>query len=241
MGWLKYEGRRDACVYALVDPCTLERRYVGKTVNDPEGRRKGHVRETRRKPSTSVNYRRAWIRQLLDRGLEPQLLILERGLWLCDELNEREVRWIEKLRDEGSRLTNATAGGDGGFNAGLLAYNTRTWTDEERARHSERMKSWAKEHKARGGSFRGSDESDQKRQEARKRWHDNGGRQVMSERLTTAWADDNKRSNFMAGIRRAGRKKSEATKRRYLDPDERQRTAAAVRRSWDGRRGPKSG
>lgn len=93
-------------IYALVDPRTDEIRYIGKS-NNPRIRLAGHICVAR----TKQHHRARWIRKLLEFGLRPYAIILEKvveGIW-----QEREQWWIAKLRVEGIRLVNETDGGDG--------------------------------------------------------------------------------------------------------------------------------
>jgi hypothetical protein len=124
--------RSDGTVYGLCEPDTGELRYVGKSVVSPEGRLRSHVNRARRGLD---DHKSAWIRMLIDYGLEPELVILEDGV-SEDELNERECTWIAAMKRAGCRLTNITGGGDGGATR-IGRKNTSTaW---QRA-HEHRMK-----------------------------------------------------------------------------------------------------
>jgi group I intron endonuclease len=94
-------------IYILKDPITYEIRYVGKTI-DPNKRLKEHVR----KSTLAKTYKNNWIQQLIKKGLQPTLEIID----LVSEQNwgEQEQKWINKFRNEGVKLTNIADGGVGG-------------------------------------------------------------------------------------------------------------------------------
>lgn len=96
-------------IYALADPRTGEVRYVGKAV-DPVRRLQQHL--TRFQLTTYRSQKNSWLLSLLDAGVTPTLHVLE----LVDhqDANAAEIRWIAKAIEMGGRLTNGTAGGDGG-------------------------------------------------------------------------------------------------------------------------------
>ena len=93
-------------IYCLVDPETLEPRYVGKT-NNLAVRYKNHLNKARDKNT----HKRNWLMKLKDLGLKPDLEILEETS--VDEWKEREKYWIRMYRKAGFKLTNCTDGGDG--------------------------------------------------------------------------------------------------------------------------------
>lgn len=98
-----------ACViYALVDPITRETRYVGKTDRPLTTRLRGHIDCARRTTRPPV---RAWIRGLLNKGLRPEILVIE----YVDDRDWREVEKskIAQFQANGLSLLNSTAGGDG--------------------------------------------------------------------------------------------------------------------------------
>lgn len=93
-------------IYALIDPETLEARYIGKSVR-PAQRFENHCN----KPKSNC-HRSHWIQSLKRRGLRPMVVILETiiGAW---PWQEAERFWIAHGRRLGWPLTNNTSGGDG--------------------------------------------------------------------------------------------------------------------------------
>lgn len=98
-------------IYVLVDPASLEPRYVGKTSRTLQRRLSDHIRDAKK---NGKSHRANWIRQVLARGDLPQIEAIECGLWSPDNINLRERYWIANLRQLGVKLTNMTDGGDGG-------------------------------------------------------------------------------------------------------------------------------
>lgn len=89
----------------MVDPRSLEVRYVGITKATLARRLRGHMNKAAGGEST---HRSAWIRTLLAVGLRPAMVVLE------DSVDSaREAYWIAFYRAGGADLTNATAGGEG--------------------------------------------------------------------------------------------------------------------------------
>lgn len=224
MGWLKYEGTRHGYIYALTElnGCI---RYIGKTVLTPDKRREQHINEAK---SGKVTHKNNWIRILLSTDQEPSVVVLEEGAYTCNELAQREKHWISLLKSD--KLTNATVGGDGGYNEGLHKWNTRVWTDYERTALSDTIREWHKERAERGLTCKGTDASQAERMKSWAEWLNNGGRKELSEKMKVAWNDLEKRKTWMTAITsdEVTRKKSEAMIARYKDPAERVRTGRAV-------------
>lgn len=85
-------------IYALRDPGTNEIKYVGKS-NNPESRAKNHYSE-------GVNARKMlWMKDLKERGLRPELIILEQRP--IDDFRQAESSWIHFFLDLGCNLVNA--------------------------------------------------------------------------------------------------------------------------------------
>jgi hypothetical protein len=91
-------------IYALIDPCTDDIRYIGKSI-DPEQRYSQHLNN---KDSNKLKI--AWINRLGNNGLQPKMKILE----IANEKNwqDRECWWIERGREFGWKLFNITPGGE---------------------------------------------------------------------------------------------------------------------------------
>lgn len=95
-------------IYALRDPETLSIRYVGKTV-DPKLRLRKHC--TRKEN----NYKFSWVTSLRERGLKPEMVILEElEVERDEEWQPYEQKWILFMRSLGFCLTNLNSGGVGG-------------------------------------------------------------------------------------------------------------------------------
>ena len=116
-------------VYVLVDPTSLEVRYVGYSSN-LKRRYWDHCNLFHRTPKCS------WVKSLQNRGLQPVLrivCIVERH-----EACRVERALIAAMRCRGVRLTNSTDGGDGLINptVEVRAKLGRRYTPDERKRHS---------------------------------------------------------------------------------------------------------
>ena len=96
-------------IYVLIDPETGEIRYVGATTTSQKQRLREHINDARRRAKSYVH---RWILSLLDRGLEPEMLVIEEVPADGNRV-EAERRWIAHYRAEGARLANLTDGGDG--------------------------------------------------------------------------------------------------------------------------------
>lgn len=92
------------CIYGLLDPDTLEIRYVGKT-SHPKTRLRDHCLPSQLRIKTKKN---SWIKSI---GCKPGFIILEHTT--KEQACEREMHWIKELKALGARLTNGTEGGDG--------------------------------------------------------------------------------------------------------------------------------
>lgn len=97
-------------VYELVCPISGECRYIGKTIQSLNARLYKH-KYNRRDGRSRKN---SWLVSLENGGVLNELRI--RVLEECDSslLNDREIYWIAKYREEGFKLTNTTIGGDCG-------------------------------------------------------------------------------------------------------------------------------
>ena len=119
-------------IYALADPLNGEIRYCGKTTQRWLCQRlavhkaDALVRKSKRHVSN-------WIRQVYERGDEPQAIVCETisfdGLARPEQLakiNAAEIWWIAELKSMGFNLTNHTLGGDG--------HHGSTMSEESRAK-----------------------------------------------------------------------------------------------------------
>ena len=97
---LSSEAVKQYRIYALIDPLSLVAYYVGQTAETLGHRRQGHVRKR------AYTRKGNWIRSLLDRELEPQIVLLEEFWGYRAQAYERESYWIRRLRSEGQPLTN---------------------------------------------------------------------------------------------------------------------------------------
>lgn len=121
-------------IYGLTDPRTGVVRYVGKA-QDAGARFKGHIRDRARRKTRVY----AWIDSLLDSGLTPGLVVLDRVP--AEEWEVAERAWIERLGASGM-LTNIARGGvdipatkEQRANAGrasVAARNVRLWRVKQR-------------------------------------------------------------------------------------------------------------
>jgi len=92
-------------IYILVDPRTASGRYVGITCQTLANRLLGHICDAKGKCRT---YCSRWIRQLQQAGWEPVMILIEET-----EDRSRECFWIAHYRQAGLPLTNLTDGGEG--------------------------------------------------------------------------------------------------------------------------------
>lgn len=114
-------------LYVLIDPRTLEIRYVGKTTVSLVNRLRGHMREAQ----TSDSHKSRWIRTL--NGELP--LIVPYGVCDAQNVNELERQAIAVLRKAGYDLTNSTDGGEGGWSdAARAAIKRGPLSDETKAK-----------------------------------------------------------------------------------------------------------
>lgn len=203
-------------IYALVDPRNETVRYIGKS-KDPKQRRRRHIIRARNGVDTHCYN---WIRVLLSENLKPDLLVIEEvpeSKW-----EESEKKWIAYYREEVD-LTNTADGG----NAPPIYQHTKqsrkrvgdffrgkTLSDEHRLRISEGKRRMP--HPFRGKKL--SDEHKRKMSESLKgRKLSDKEREAISERMTGE-GNPNYGKEFSKEYRQKlseaqkGRKHSEETK-----------------------------
>jgi len=93
-------------IYKLIDPTSNEIRYIGLTFNDLKQRLKSHCSEK------STSHKSNWIKKLKSIGLKPIIESIEENISSYDEVCNREIYWIDKLKSEGHPLTNMASGGN---------------------------------------------------------------------------------------------------------------------------------
>lgn len=133
-------------VYALIDPRNNQIKYIGVSKN-PWSRMLSHLEGARKNPNEGNKHKRYWLKQLLDLGLKPEVLIIE----TCDYCNpwEAEIWWIDLLRQLNYPLTNIAKGGDKPPD-----FTGRHHTEKYKKNHSRFMKQYWKEniHPSKGKS-----------------------------------------------------------------------------------------
>lgn len=95
-------------IYKLIDPETMEVRYIGKTCRSLSHRLYYHIKEAKKGVKT---YKCNWIRSLINKGKIPIIKLVKivtSGYW-----QHWEKLYITKYKKLGHRLSNATEGGEG--------------------------------------------------------------------------------------------------------------------------------
>jgi hypothetical protein len=121
-------------IYALTDPVTDEVRYVGKA-DRVKVRYVSHLREAK---SGKDSYKCNWIRQLINNGQMPKLIVLEEISQ--DEWKKAEIYYIKEFKRLGHNLTNLTKGGEG-FETGYVQDHLFTMKKYLGKRYNELKKS----------------------------------------------------------------------------------------------------
>lgn len=95
---------KNATIYGLTDPNSRAIRFVGVTTLDVLARYQLHLRDR------AKNKKCAWVRDLLNSGLGPGLVVLEKVKNVEDRFT-RELMWITRLLISGADLLNTGIGG----------------------------------------------------------------------------------------------------------------------------------
>lgn len=96
-------------IYKLIDPISLEIRYIGRTKETLKRRLSKHVRDSKIQKSHKSN----WVQFLLKNNLKPLIEIIEADIKNLEEANKLEMYYIKLYKEEGYNLTNSTDGGGG--------------------------------------------------------------------------------------------------------------------------------
>lgn len=122
---------KEVIIYGLVDPITLEVRYIGRTRCSLKKRLAEHI--SKAKYNCCKTHKGAWIRSLLKINSKPYIRKLTSVIgW--KESHDLERSLINKYKD---RLVNHDDRGEGGF---------RIYTKEQRKNISETLKQYYKIH-----------------------------------------------------------------------------------------------
>lgn len=95
-------------IYGLFDPITNELRYIGQTIQKVEYRLRKHISESGK---GTGYYKNCWIKSLTNKGLKPEIFVLEACNSL-NELNDAEEWYIQYYKSLGCKLTNMAYGGN---------------------------------------------------------------------------------------------------------------------------------
>jgi len=103
MEQIQDDSVRPAYVYALIDPSNGEIFYIGCTVN-PATRLSLHISNSKTY-QISYNRKERRIREILAKGLKPELKILEETT--VKDQRDREHYWLQKYIADGGDITNS--------------------------------------------------------------------------------------------------------------------------------------
>jgi len=199
-------------IYALHCPIADTVRYIGKT-NSPGKRLKSHLSAAR--TNAYKHHASAWIRKLLSVGLEPRMEIIE-TLAEGESWQAAERSWILKATENGWKLTNSTAGGEGldyicpeaaaKYRANLSAAMSELWNRPERRQEASlrSLAAWADpdvtaRRKASAELARSRPETKAKYVAAAKHIHSRPGfKEKVRASLQAAWADPDRKAAWVA-------------------------------------------
>lgn len=111
-------------VYKLVDPTTGEVRYIGQTCVGLRERLRQHINKSYNSNTHVAN----WIKSLRAKGVKPVIELIEKCS--IDDLDSREIHYINYFRESGAKITNLLGGGQ----------KNRVFTDEVKAKISNSLK-----------------------------------------------------------------------------------------------------
>lgn len=94
-------------IYKLLDPETLEIKYVGKTKESLIRRLNKHI--FNKTKNSNVN---KWIKSLIKDDKKPKIMLIERCSF--EEWEQKEIYWIKFYRNINKNLLNMTNGGECG-------------------------------------------------------------------------------------------------------------------------------
>jgi len=199
-------------IYALHCPIADTVRYIGKT-NNPGKRLKSHLSAAR--TNAYKHHASAWIRKLLSVGLEPRMEIIE-TVEEGESWQAAERSWILKATENGWKLTNSTAGGEGldyicpeaaaAYRANLSAAMSELWNRPER-REEARLRSLAAcadpevtaRRRASQEAARSTPETQARYVAAAKDIHSRPEvKEKVSASLRAAWADPERKEKWIA-------------------------------------------
>lgn len=92
-------------IYKLVDPIDESIRYVGLTINSLKQRLKSHRNEK------SKSHKSSWIKSLKIKGETPRIELIDIANDY-EQACQKEIFWIDKLKQDGHKLTNHASGGN---------------------------------------------------------------------------------------------------------------------------------
>lgn len=126
-----FENMKKVKIYKLIDPFTLEIRYVGKTEKSLKHRLSMHI--TTSIKNKNKTHKEAWITQVYNKGKRPIIELVEEVNF--EDWQEKEQYWIAQFKN----LTNICLGGIGGTG--------RIYSESERIEKSNLMKKLIEEGK----------------------------------------------------------------------------------------------
>ncbi len=127
-------------IYGLFDPETNELRYIGQTIQKLNNRLSRHIWDAKR---DTKQHRTAWIKGLLNKGLKPEIQLLEETD--KDNVNFWEQWHISYFRGIGARLTNISDGGASNFRN--IQYDWKANRASKKEEYNAYMREYRKTHK----------------------------------------------------------------------------------------------